>query len=275
MDKVTKTVVADAQLQMEAYRMRGIVQPFPNHFHEHYVFGLIEEGERCLACRKTKYLVKAGMILIFQPKDNHACIRRIDETFDYRGLNISKEVMQNLALEITGKRQLPGFRENVVLDEEAAGYMRALHEMIMSGSEEFDKEENLFLFLSVLIQKYGQPFEEFIPECSQEIEQACMFMEEHYTEHISLEQICQAAALSKSTLLRAFTRHKGVTPYRYLVNIRINKAKLLLAQGVMPIDAAMQTGFSDQSHFTNYFGSFIGLSPGVYRDIFIKKVLRK
>ena len=47
MNKVEKTVVADDELQIEAYRLKGVVQPFPNHFHEHYVFGLIEEGERC------------------------------------------------------------------------------------------------------------------------------------------------------------------------------------------------------------------------------------
>lgn len=62
-----------------------------------------------------------------------------------------------------------------------------------------------------------------------------------------------------------------LTPYRYLENIRIGAAKKLLEQGAAPIDAALQTGFSDQSHFTNYFNSFIGLAPGIYRDIFSEK----
>ena len=74
--------------------------------------------------------------------------------------------------------------------------------------------------------------------------------------------------MSKSTLLRAFVRSKGVTTYSYLESIRIGKAKKLLKQGVPPVEAALQTGFSDQSHFTNYFNRFIGLSPGMYRDIF-------
>ena len=77
--------------------------------------------------------------------------------------------------------------------------------------------------------------------------------------------------MSKSTLLRAFAKSKGVTPYSYLENIRIGKAKKLLEQGVPPIEAALQTGFSDQSHFTNYFNRFIGLAPGIYRDIFLDK----
>ena len=93
-------------------------------------------------------------------------------------------------------------------------------------------------------------------------------MEQHYTQRIYLDQICRCAGLSKSTLLRAFARSKGVTPYSYLENIRIGKAKKLLEQGVPPVEAALQTGFSDQSHFSNYFNRFIGLAPGIYRDIF-------
>ncbi len=96
-------------------------------------------------------------------------------------------------------------------------------------------------------------------------------MEQHYREPLSLEQICRHCGLSRSTLLRAFTRLKGVTPYRYLENIRIGEAKKLLDQGASPLDAALATGFCDQSHFTNYFSRFIGLAPGVYRDIFLKK----
>ena len=53
--------------------------------------------------------------------------------------------------------------------------------------------------------------------------------------------------------------------------LRINEAKLLLEKGALPIEAALQTGFSDQSHFTNYFSRFIGLAPGVYREIFLEK----
>ena len=87
---------------------------------------------------------------------------------------------------------------------------------------------------SLLIQQYGQPFENCVPECREEIEKACAFMEQHYAERIYLDQICRCAGLSKSTLLRAFTCSKGVTPYSYLENIRIGKAKKLLEQGVPP-----------------------------------------
>jgi AraC-like DNA-binding protein len=271
MKKETRTVVYDDELRMEAYRFEGIVQPFPNHFHEYYVIGFVEDGERCLSCKNKEYVIQKGNVVLFNPGDNHACVQSDDGTLDYRGFNISKEVMLDLAEEITGRRELPGFSKNVIFDDEVTCYLHPLHELVMKGSSEFGKEENLLLLISLLIQRYGQPFEDCVPTCRDEIEKACQFMQQHFSEHIYLDQLCRHANLSKSTLLRAFTKSKGVTPYSYLENIRIDKAKKLLEQGIPPIEAALQTGFSDQSHFTNYFNRFIGLSPGVYREIFSDK----
>ncbi len=275
MKKETRTVVYDEELRIEAYRFEGTRQPFPNHFHEYYVIGFVESGERYLSCRNKEYRIQKGNVILFNPGDNHACVQSDESAFDYRGFNISKNVMLDLAQEVTGKRELPGFFENVILDEDVTCYLQPLHEMVMRGANEFGKEENLILLLSMLIQRCGQPFEDCIPECRDEIEKACQFMETHFAERISLEQICRCAGLSKSTLLRAFTKSKGITPYSYLENIRIGRAKKLLEKGVAPIDAALQTGFSDQSHFTNYFSRFIGLAPGVYREIFVTKETSK
>lgn len=151
MKKEIRTVVYDESLRIEAYRFEGIVQPFPNHFHEHYVIGFVEDGERCLSCKNIDYTIGQGDVVLFNPGDNHACVQ------------------------------------------------------------------------------------------------------------------CGQTGLSKSTLLRAFTKSKGITPYRYLETIRVNEAKKLLSNGVSVLDAAIRTGFFDQCHFTNYFTRFIGLAPGVYR----------
>lgn len=268
MKKEVRTMVYDDELHIEAYRFEGIVQPFPNHFHEYYVIGFMEDGERVLSCRNQEYTIAKGHVLLFNPGDNHACVQSDGGTLDYRGFNITKEVMLDLAAEVTGRRELPGFSQNVISDEEITCYLRPLHELVMNGSNEFGKEETLLLLISLLIRQYGQPFESCIPECRNEIEQACKIMEQHYTERLNLGQMCRCVGLSKSTLLRAFAHSKGVTPYSYLENIRVGKAKRLLEQGVPPVEAALQTGFSDQSHFTNCFSRFIGLSPGAYRDIF-------
>lgn len=78
------------------------------------------------------------------------------------------------------------------------------------------------------------------------------------------------AGLSKSALLRAFTKSLGVTPHCYLESVRVGAARRILEQGAAPVEAANLCGFADQSHMTNCFGRLIGLSPEAYREIFSK-----
>lgn len=269
MDRETRRAVYDRALRIEAYRLQSITRPFPAHFHEHYVIGLAEAGRRTLRCRNQEYAVRAGDVLLFNPGDSHACTQRDGGELDYRGLNIAGEVMLDLAEEVTGIRALPVFSHSVIRCSGMARLLRSLHELLLCGPCSFEGEETLLLLISALIQRCGQPLRDRAPACRQEIEAACSFMERHYAQHISLEQICRRAGLSKSALLRAFARGKGITPYRYLETIRISRARELLEQGVPPAEAALRTGFSDQSHFTNCFSRLIGMPPGGYQDIFL------
>ena len=275
MKKEMRTVCYDEELRIEAYHFEGIRQPFPNHFHDYYVIGFIEAGARCLSCRNKDYTVTSGDILLFNPNDNHSCMQCDEGTLDYRGLNISKETMLSLAGEITGEKKLPGFSQNVVKNDGLNCCLHTLHQMIMEGSREFEKEEALLFLVSELIGLYGQPFEKCIPECREEIERVCEYMKKHFEEPVTLEELCEYSNLSKSTLLRAFTKSKGITPYRYLQAVRIDEAKKLLENGVSPMEAGLRTGFSDQSHFSNSFAACIGLSPAAYRRIFKGNVHEK
>lgn len=268
MNKETRTMVYDDELQIEAYSLNGFVRAFPNHFHEYYVFGLIEGGKRLLSCKNEEYRLQKNDIVVFNPGDNHSCRPVGNESLDYRGINIPKETMIRLIQEITGESNLPAFSTNVIYDEEIANLLRSLHQLMITESHEFEKEEKFFFLISYFLQRYGMILEKELTNCSVEIERVCSYMEENYAGHISLEELCNHIGMSKSTLLRAFTKYKGVTPYCYLENVRISKAKRLLEQGVALSEVAQMTGFSDQSHFTNYFSRFIGISPKTYREIF-------
>lgn len=67
LSKETRTVKFDAELKLEAYRFEGIMQKFPNHFHEHYVIGFIESGRRYLSCKNKEYITEPGDLLLFNP----------------------------------------------------------------------------------------------------------------------------------------------------------------------------------------------------------------
>ena len=96
----------------------------------------------------------------------------------------------------------------------------------------------------------------------------CAYLEEHFAEPVSLDQLGEVAGLSKYYLLRSFTKQKGISPYRYLETIRIAKARKLLERNVPMIEVALQTGFADQSHFSRFFKRLIGVTPRQYAEIF-------
>ncbi|MBU4440809.1 MAG: AraC family transcriptional regulator [Acetobacterium sp.] len=264
-----RTVRYDNDLKIEAFCLKGIIQKFPNHFHEYYVIGFIESGHRKLSCKNKEYLVGPGDLLLFNPYDNHFCEQVDDQALDYRCLNIKPEIMRAMVFEITGKQENLVFEQPVVYRSEQVIGLGELHQMLLAEQQGFNKEEAFLFLIEQLIDEYGSwESDHRHQESNAAIELICNYLEKNFQERISLNDLSILTGCSKYYLVRAFTKTKGITPYRYLETVRINAAKALLEEGVEPIDVAMQTGFSDQSHFSNFFKGFIGITPKQYQKIF-------
>jgi AraC-like DNA-binding protein/mannose-6-phosphate isomerase-like protein (cupin superfamily) len=269
MKQEIRMVKYDTQLKIEAYHFQGIMQKFPNHFHNYYVIGFIENGKRLLSCKNKEYTIEPGDLLLFNPHDNHACEQVDGNALDYRCINIQSETMCKAVFEITGNRYLPYFTPQVVVQSELVSVLRELHQVLLEEEQDFKKEEMFYFLLEQLIEEYTK--ESIAPEHtvqSTKAEMICNYMDNHYMQNITLVDLSRLTGLSKYYLLRTFTKEKGISPYCYLETIRIDRAKKLLEEGVLPIDTALRTGFSDQSHFSNYFKRFIGLTPKQYMKIF-------
>ncbi len=89
---------------------------------------------------------------------------------------------------------------------------------------------------------------------------------ENYAEPLSTAALAEKVSLSVSQFDRRFQQRFLTTPRKYVMNVRIDAACQLLASTELPIATiALQTGFYDQSHFTNYFSRSKGISPAQYR----------
>ncbi|NSB13872.1 AraC family ligand binding domain-containing protein [Clostridium beijerinckii] len=271
-----RTVCFDTELSIEAYNFKGIMQKFPNHFHDYYVIGFIENGKRYLSCKNKQYIIETGDLILFNPGDIHTCEQIDNRTLDYRCINIKKDVMKKITFEIIGKEYLPNFMEFVLFRNELTSSLKELHLMIMEEEKNLKKEELFLFIMEQLIREYSNPVSEMtIQEASAEIKTVCDYLENNYMENITLNQLSNLTGLSKYYLLHSFTKQKGISPYNYLQTIRIGKAKKMLEQGIAPIDVAFKTGFTDQSHFTNFFKKLIGLTPKQYMNIFINRCRSK
>jgi AraC-like DNA-binding protein len=93
---------------------------------------------------------------------------------------------------------------------------------------------------------------------------AVEYLREHYARPVRIAEIVGVSGLSERQLYRSFTALTGVPPHRYQLNLRIEHAKRLLANGSTVASASAATGFVDQSHLTRHFKRLLGLSPGRY-----------
>lgn len=263
-----KEIIYDDDLSVEAYQFDGVVQTFPNHFHDYYVVGLMETGKRKLIVNQQRYHIGPGDLMTFNPMDSHTC-EQVDGVLRYLCLNIKQEIMQNVANEVFDCNKVPLFVSPVQFDGNIAEDFRSLHHSIMENDPSIEKEEKFLLFMKQLFVNYAS-FKNQHHEVSvrNEIRMVCDFLNHHYDETITLDVLSQLVKLNKYSLVRLFTRQMGISPYRYLETIRIGEAKKLLEQGKTLVQVAQLTGFSDQSHFSKYFSRFIGLSPGQYQAIF-------
>lgn len=115
------------------------------------------------------------------------------------------------------------------------------------------------------VQQRLNPGDQPLREPNFKLERAADYIRDNCTQMLKLEDICEAAQLSPSYLIRAFKQHYAMTPHAFLVNQRIQFARDRLRSGELIADVALQAGFADQAHFQRAFKQHLAATPGQYR----------
>jgi AraC-like DNA-binding protein len=95
---------------------------------------------------------------------------------------------------------------------------------------------------------------------------AKFFIDNFYHDRIDLEAIAEKAYFSKFHFIRLFKMAYGKTPHQYLINVRIEKAKILLQSPVPVSDICFSVGFDSISSFTGLFKKVTGLTPSAFQN---------
>lgn len=92
------------------------------------------------------------------------------------------------------------------------------------------------------------------------------YLEYSFDTEISLAALAELADMTVSEFSATFTADFGSTPYQFVLDRRIHRAKELLATTTMSItDIGMAVGFSTPSHFAQTFKNRVGMPPSIYR----------
>ena len=94
------------------------------------------------------------------------------------------------------------------------------------------------------------------------------FIDANLENDISLADLAAVAGLSSFHFSRAFRKSTGKTPQQYVMQQRLERAKLLLARPELPIvEVSLRSGFKNQSHFTSWFRKYTNFTPKLWRDL--------
>jgi AraC family transcriptional regulator len=94
------------------------------------------------------------------------------------------------------------------------------------------------------------------------------FIDAHLDRDMTLEELAREACLSRFHFARCFKAATGLSPHRYVLQRRLDRAKALLKGGTLSLtEVALTCGFSSQAHFSSSFKQAIGISPGHFRQL--------
>jgi len=94
------------------------------------------------------------------------------------------------------------------------------------------------------------------------------YIQEHFPSKILLKDLTALAGLSQTIFIQRFNASFGMSPHRYVIEVRICRARELLEQSRLPVaEIAALCGFADQAHLTVTFRRIVGTTPMRYREL--------
>lgn len=177
--------------------------------------------------------------------------------------------------------EVPGVRGRELLElVHSAGKLFALRvcgEDVRQETEHFEKQclqcsraSDLFAclrqFQSRLLERTLQRRER---ESQRPIRVAKQYVQSHYSQNITLEDVCAATGFSVSYFSALFKKETGEGFAKYLTRVRMERAKELLQETNLPVsEICSQVGCGDLKHFNQTFKKVTSLSPGQYRKLY-------
>jgi len=240
---------------------------FCRHTHDRFGIGVIDRGaQRSLSGRGT---VEAGPgdVITVNPGEVHDGAPIGGAGRSWRILYLDPGLVLDAMAEVTGDRAGAGeLVHPVVHRPDLARRVGRLFELATGGpggGTALQRDGLLLEVLAALVDRrpdggHGKPG---VPAS---VRHACRLIDDDPAAPLTLEDLARAGGLGRFQLLRAFSRATGLTPHAYLVQRRVDAARRLIAGGVPLAEAALASGFCDQSHLTRVFTRKYGITPGAY-----------
>lgn len=259
-----------------------VAESIPWHWHEEMEFAIITEGSVEVSVGTGSLLLQKGEAIFIntdtlhqmKPQGEkkaymftivaHPCILGIEKGFLLSTKYVAPFITNdNIKMHI--------FRPEVDWQREAIDKLQQIYDSFEEKGYGYEyKLHNLLceVWFSMVEHSWSTQIEEVSYKAIDEtrIYQALEYIQTHYMEAISLEDICDHLNISKSECCRCFKRNIRMTPFEYLMIHRVSTAAKLLEKTNQSItEIAIGTGFNSNSYFCKIFKKYMSVSPAEYR----------
>ena len=242
------------------------------HCHEHLELAFIMSGKGRYKINDVIYEIEEGDLLIFNPGTYHQALVSNKSTPTYEFfIGVSDFCLTGMPSNSLILKNLPVYKTGSELKQKLMRLCTS-----MSAENDVYKIGRYYMMQSYLIQYMlavlrddqlpGEPGGHVAFESINKnriVEEIILFFEEHYSEKISLELISENMYISPFYISKIFKMVTGDTPIRYLINIRLDKAKQLLENSpdLNVREIADRVGYDDAYHFSKLFKKRFGIPP--------------
>ncbi len=274
----------DPRQQMKAtayelqYKRDRYLKNVELHHHDFYEIYFLVSGCVTYTIESKLYRVMPGDLLLISPMELHQVhIKPEMDTYERYVLWVDSKMVQQLStLQTDLSRCLdptdPGYSNQFRLDLDSQHLIRYLMESLYQetqiksyGSDLL--QMNLLTQLLVTINRLASQENEYLEDTvrtSKPVMQAISYINQHYSEALSLEQLAEQLYVSKYHLSHEFQRVVGTSVCRYIRKKRLMIARQRLSAGEKPNDVYMACGFGDYAGFYKAFKGEYGISPREY-----------
>lgn len=251
-------------------------QHFGRHWHDAYGFGILEDGAQRSASGRGRVEAFAGQVITTNPGEVHDGSPLGGPTRRWQILSVDTDEFASLVDHSGIQAQ---FTRPVIDDPPLFRVLQRLFRRIgrwsartgNGAAEALACEESLVESAALLVTRHGTVHLRTDIDAARrtapnpDLRQIRDRLADAPADPPSLAQMAAMMGLSRYQVLRWFEKAYGLPPHAWLLSRRAEYALRLIRDGKTLTDAAMASGFADQSHMNRVFARHYGFTPGAWR----------
>jgi AraC-like DNA-binding protein len=247
---------------VEALHASFVTHAYRPHSHPTWTVAMMERGAASFELDDTDQRADDGELFVLEPESVHTGVAAVPGGWAYKVLYLDPALIGAWAEEDAVPQAA---RWVVFRDEELRRALRDAHRALAEEPPGLAVDAAVLAAVEAL-----RPHLRPVPRARRTrpehaaVRRARSYLEERWAAPVTLAELAAHAGLSRFELARTFRAQVGLPPHAFQLDLRIARARTLLAGGEPAAAVAAQCGFCDQAHLTRVFKRAVGVTPARY-----------